>query len=188
MTIQLVKFLLAQTLQKYHYCNSNTLWKPFFAPLFTYNVLLLFNLKCFFPFLCRDLSKPRCCHFNLLQPQQSDINKGNCPNFKVIPRATTPDILRTYEMLFLHWISWNIKISSWSVCHIAKYSHQSDIEIYQVVVSCINQWKCKNKEGPTMTLDVYYGHSKLLPANFLSMTGDGDWKQGFVFTTRYMLL
>lgn len=87
MAVQLVKFLLAQTLQKYHYCNSNTLWKPFFAPLFTYNVLLLFNLKCFFPFLCRDLSKPRCCLFNLLQPQQSDINKGNCPNFKVIPKG-----------------------------------------------------------------------------------------------------
>lgn len=80
--------------------------KTFFCTLmFTYNVLLLFNLKCFFPFLCRDLSKPRCCHFNLLQPQQSDINKGNCPNFKVIPKG---NYSRYFENLWNAFSALNI--------------------------------------------------------------------------------
>lgn len=58
-----------------------------------------------------DLSKPRCCHFNLLQPQQSDINKGNCPNFKVIPKG---NYSRYFENL------WN----AFSALNIMKYQDQ----------------------------------------------------------------
>ena len=48
--------------------------KIFASPMFTYNVLLLFNFKCFLPFLCRDLSKFQRCHFVLLQTKQCDVN------------------------------------------------------------------------------------------------------------------
>lgn len=61
--------------------------KLFASPLFTYNILLLFNFRCFLPFPCRALSKLRRCNFVLLQTLQCDVT---------FQRATTL-ILKSYR-------------------------------------------------------------------------------------------
>lgn len=59
--------------------------KIFAAPLFTDNVLLLFNYIRFLTSLYKGLSKFRRCHFILLQTRKSDIkSKGSYSNLKVI--------------------------------------------------------------------------------------------------------
>lgn len=180
------------TCQIFTYTNSSKVsllqfkysLKSFVAPLFTYKILLLFNLKCFFFFLCRDLSKPQCCHFILLQPQQSDINKSNCPNLKVIPKGN-------YSGYFENL--WNAV----SALYIMKYRDKQlkrqpyyqifspvghyDISGSPVLYQSMKVWKQRSVNNDFGCI-LIMGHYKLLPANFLSKTGDGDWKQGFVYS------
>lgn len=62
--------------------------KIFAAPLFTYNVLLIFNFKRFPPFLYSDLRKSRLCNFILLQTSQCDISStGNNSDLNIIPKG-----------------------------------------------------------------------------------------------------
>lgn len=62
--------------------------KIFAAPLFTYNVLLIFNFKRFPPFLYSDLRKSRRCNFILLQTSQCDISStGNNSDLNIIPKG-----------------------------------------------------------------------------------------------------
>lgn len=62
--------------------------KIFAAPLFTYNIWLIFNFKRFPPFLYRDLRKSRRCNFILLKTSQCDLNStGNNSDLNIIPKG-----------------------------------------------------------------------------------------------------
>lgn len=96
--------------------------KIFALLMFTYSVLLQFNFKHCFLFLCRDFSKSQCCYFVLLQTRQFDINIQRATililmnfknsQFKEFQRA---NILRTYGLQFLYLMICNVEMSRRSV-------------------------------------------------------------------------